>query len=58
MAEEEAIKPWSLAQVTFDNSMLVHESRGTFFTREGAEKEFTIAQGLPWEGGDTFDNDC
>jgi len=55
---EEAIKPWSLAQVTFENDMFVHESRGTFFTREGAEKEFVIAQGLPWEGGDTVDDYC
>lgn len=55
---EEAIKPWSLAQVTFENGMFVHESLGTFFTHEGAEKKFVIAQGLLWEGGDTFDDYC
>ena len=55
---ERAIKPWSLAQVTFEDDKFVHESLGTFFTSEGAEKEFILAQGLPWEGGDTFDDYC
>ena len=55
---EGAIKPWSLAQVTFEDDNFVHESLGTFFTHEGADKEFTLAQGLPWEGGDTFDDYC
>jgi hypothetical protein len=55
---EGSIKPWSLAQITFEDGQFVHESCGTFFTRDGAEKEFTLAQGLPWEGGDTFDDYC
>lgn len=55
---EDAIKPWSLAQITFENGKFVHESRGTFFMRDGAEKEFTLAQGLTWDGGDTFDDYC
>lgn len=55
---EGAIKPWSLAQVTFEDNTFIHESLGTFFTKEGAEKEFTLAQGLPWEGGETFDDYC
>ena len=54
----EAVKPWSLAQITFEDGQYVHESCGTFFTPEGAEKEFTLIQGLPWEGGDTFDDYC
>ncbi len=52
----DAIKPWSLTQVTFEDGRFVHESQGTFFTGEGAEKHFVLAQGLPWEGGDTFDD--
>lgn len=55
---EGSIKPWSLAQITFEDGKFVHESQGTFFMRDGAEKEFTLAQGLPWEGGDTFDDYC
>ena len=53
-----AIKQWSLAQVIFEDDKFVHESLGTFFTRDGAEKEFTLAQGLLWEGGETFDDFC
>jgi len=42
--------------VTFEDGRFVHESQGTFFTVEGAEKNFALAQGVPWEGGDTFDD--
>ena len=55
---EEAIKPWSLARITFEEGQFVHESCGTFFTPDGAEKEFTLIQGLIWEGGDTHDDYC
>lgn len=51
-----AIKPWSLAQVTYENEMFVHENLGSFFKKDGAEKQFTLAQGLEWTGGDTFDD--
>ena len=44
--------------ITYEDGLFVHESRGTFFTLEGAEKEFTLIKGLPWEGGDTFDDLC
>ena len=36
----------------------LHTSMGSFFTEEGAEKQFTLAQGLEWTGGDTFDDYC
>ena len=55
---EEAVKPWSLAKVTCEDGCFVHESRGAFFTPEGAEKQFTLIQGLPWEGGDSIDDYC
>lgn len=55
---DDAIKPWSLAQITFENGQFVHESQGSFFERDGAEKAFMLAQGLPWEGGDVFDDYC
>ena len=51
-----AIKPWSLAQVTYENEMFVHENLGSFFKKDGAEKQFTLAQGLEWTSGDTFDD--
>lgn len=54
----EAVKPWSLARITYETGEFVHESRGTFFTPQGAEKQFTLIQGLPWEGGDSIDDYC
>ena len=55
---KDSIKPWSLMQITFEDGYFVHESQGMFFAREGAEKRFTLAQGLPWEGGESIDDYC
>ena len=54
--DDTAIKPWSLAQVTYENQLYVHENLGSFFKKEGAEKKFTLVQGLEWTGGDTIDD--
>lgn len=56
--EENPIKPYSLAEITFQNNVFVHTSLGTFFEKQGAEKQFTILQGLEWLGGETFDDYC
>lgn len=56
MRDETGLKPWSLAQVTYEDGLYVHESHGAFFTEEGAEKRFTLAQGLEWTGGDSIDD--
>lgn len=53
-----AVKPFALAKIVFENGFYVHESLGTFFTYEGAEKQFTLAQGLEWTGGDSIDDYC
>jgi hypothetical protein len=55
---EDAIKPWSLSQITFEEGLFVHESQRTFFMRDSAEKEYTLTQRLAWEGGETFDDYC
>ncbi|MFC4872088.1 HNH endonuclease signature motif containing protein [Negadavirga shengliensis] len=55
-SDDNAIKPWSLAQVTYENDLFVHSSLGSFFKKDGVEKQFTLAQGLEWTGGDTFDD--
>ena len=47
----------ALSKITFKNGSSVHSGR-TFFTLKGAEKEFTLAQGLKWSGGDSIDNYC
>ena len=51
-------KGWAVAKITFEDGYYLHESLGSFFTDEGAEKRFTLAQGLEWTGGDTFDDYC
>ncbi len=53
-----ALKPWSLSKITYENKLFVHESKGTFFQRDGAEKAFSLELGLPWKGGETFDDYC
>lgn len=53
-----SMKPWLLAKVTLQNAIYVHESLGSFFTNEGAEKQFCIAQGLEWTGADSIDEYC
>lgn len=54
-SDKDAIKPWSLARITIENKLFVHESLGSFFQKIGAEKQFTLVQGLEWTGGETFD---
>lgn len=55
-SDENAVKPWTLAQVTYENKLFVHENLGSFLKKEGAEKQFTLAQGLGWTGGDSIDD--
>jgi len=56
--EEDAIKPYAIAEITYENGLYIHTSRHNFFTQEGAEKQFTLAQGLEWTGGDSIDDYC
>lgn len=55
---ENVIKPWALAQVTFEDGLYVHANRGSFFSKEGAEKSFALAQGLEWTDADSIDDYC
>jgi hypothetical protein len=57
-SDDGAIKPYSLAEVTYQNDYFVHNSLGSFFEKNGAEKQFTLAQGLEWTGADTIDDYC
>lgn len=50
------VKGWSLAQITIEENQMVHENLGSFFTLEGANKQFALARGLEWEGGDSIDD--
>lgn len=57
-SKEGAIKPWLLAQVTYEDGLFVHTSLESFFSKEGAEKQFCLAQGLNWTGSDSIDDYC
>jgi len=54
----EGVKPWALAKISYENGVFVHSSLGSFFSKEGAEKQFYLAQGLEWYGGDSIDDYC
>lgn len=56
--DENPIKPYSLAEITYKNDVFVHNSLGTFFEKDGVEKQFTLVQGLEWTGGDSIDDYC
>lgn len=58
MCESDGLKPWSLARITFEDRLYVHASISTFFSKEGAEKQFCLARGLKWTGGDSIDDYC
>jgi hypothetical protein len=51
-----ALKPWALTKITFENGLFMHTSLHNFFTPEGAEKQYCLAQGLKWTGGDSMDD--
>ena len=53
-----SVKSFALAKVTLENGVYVHASLGSYFTPDGAEKQYVLAQGLEWTGGDTFDDFC
>lgn len=57
-SDKEAMKPWALAKITFEDNVYAHESLGTFFSESGAEKRFCLAQGLEWTGVDSIDDYC
>lgn len=56
MAEGGDVKPYALAKIHYQDNLFVHTSYGTFLTYEGVEKEFALAQGLEWTGGETIDD--
>jgi hypothetical protein len=56
--DENPIKPFSLAEITYEKDVFIHNSLGTFFEKGGAEKQFTLVQGLEWTGGETIDDYC
>ncbi len=46
------------SKITLESGYFVHETLGSYFTSEGAEKYFTLAIGEEWTGGDVMDDYC
>lgn len=55
---EGGIKPYALSKVYISDDKIIHESVGTFFEKNGAHKQFILAQGLEWTGGNSIDDYC
>ena len=47
---QSSIKPFALAKITYENGYYVHANLGSFYTDIGAEKYYTLAQGMEWTG--------
>ena len=58
MCEKEGMKPWSVAEITFENNLFIHTNLGSYFDKVGADKTFCLKQGLEWTGGEVFDDFC
>lgn len=55
---EGGIKPYALSKIYISDDKIIHESMGKFFEENGALKQFALAQGLEWTGGDSIDDYC
>lgn len=53
-----AIKPWALAKITYEESVYMHYSLGSYFELNGVNKYFCLAQGKEWTGEDSIDDYC
>lgn len=49
---------YALTEVTFENGVFIHKSIRTFFTKEGAQKYFTLSLGHEWTGGEVMEDFC
>ena len=55
---EDAIKPFVLAKILYRDGVFYHYNENSYFYEDGAEKYFTLLQGLEWTGGEVFDDLC
>ena len=46
------------SKITLENGYFIHETLGSYFSLEGAEKYFILAIGEKWTGGDVIDDFC
>ena len=51
-ADKDAIKPWAIALITFEDNLYIHKTYTTCFEKISADKYFTILQDKEWTGDD------
>lgn len=56
ITETKNVTSYALAKVYIEENVFVHETVRSFFTLIGAQKQFTLALGLEWEGEDSIDD--
>lgn len=56
--KEGSVKPYALSRITYENGHFIHTNIQAYFTENGAYKEWTLQQGLEWDGGDSIDDYC
>ena len=56
ITKSENVKAYALAKIFVENNKIVHESIGSYFDFNGANKKYTLALGREWNGGQTFDD--
>lgn len=49
---------FALTEIRYENGFYIHESIRTFFSKEGAEKYYTLSLGKEWTGGDVMEDFC
>lgn len=55
---QDPIKPFALAKVYHSGGQYIHENIRSFFSENGAKKQFTLLQGLKWDGPSSIDDNC
>lgn len=58
ITEISGVTHYALSEVFFKDGFFVHKSIRTFFTEEGAQKNFAESLGLEWSGGDVMEDYC
>lgn len=57
-ADSAVIERYKLIRITYEHQTFFHDTIGSYHTREGGDKYFTLKIGKEWTGGDVFDDFC
>ena len=57
-ADSAVIEQYKLMRITYEYQTFFHDTIGSYHTKEGGDKYFTLKIGKEWTGGDVFDDFC